>query len=128
MYICLFHKTNSRYQRILWLLEELQLDYEVIFCDANIPTQKLVPLQSNDPPTKFPTVQIFHNDLTEVMTLSETAAIADYLSHQLNALGLSLLSGQEAHLYFYWKNFDEATFMPEQEQSTALFLLRHSLG
>lgn len=109
----MLHKTNSRSQRILWLLEELQLDYEVVFCGANIPTQELAPLQSNHPPIKFPTVQIFHDDLTEVITLSETAAIADYLSHQLNALGISLLSGQEAHLYFYWKNFAEATFMPD---------------
>ena len=53
--------------------------------------------------------------------MSETAAIADYLSHQLNALGISQLSRQEIQFYYFWKNFAEATFMPEQEQSTALF-------
>jgi len=45
--------------------------------------------------------------------MSETAAIADYLSHQLNNLGISQLSRQEIPFYYYWKNFAEATFMPD---------------
>ena len=121
MHICLFHKTNSRSQRILWLLEELHLDYKVIYSDHPIPTQELEKLPSHPSSLKFPTVQIFHDDSTESIVISETAAIADYLSHQLNALGISQLSRQEIQFYYYWKNFAEATFMPEQEQSTALF-------
>ena len=36
MHIRLFHKTNSRSQRILWLLEELNLDYELVFGDTEM--------------------------------------------------------------------------------------------
>lgn len=32
MQIKLFHLVNSRSQRVIWLLEELQLDYEIIQC------------------------------------------------------------------------------------------------
>lgn len=121
MHIRLFHKTNPRSQRILWLLEELHLDYEVIYCNHPIPTQELEKLPSHPSSLKFPTVQIFPDDSAESIVISETAAIAEYLSHQLNALGISQLFRQEIQSYYYWKNFAEATFMPEQEQSTALF-------
>ena len=112
MHICLFHKTNSRSQRILWLLEELHLDYEVIYDDHPIPTQELEKLPCYPSSLKFPTVKIFHDDSTESIVMSETAAIADYLSHQLNTLSISQLSHQEIQFYYYWKNFAEATFMP----------------
>ena len=89
MHIRLFHKTNSRSQRILWLLEELHLDYEVIYDDHPIPTQELEKLPCYPSSLKFPTVKIFHDDSTESIVMSETAAIAHYLSHQLNALSIS---------------------------------------
>ncbi|TCB62263.1 glutathione binding-like protein [Acinetobacter terrae] len=113
MHIHLFHKINSRSQRILWLLEELNLDYELVFGDTDISTQEFEPYQNNHPPTKFPTVHIFNDHSTDVMTLAETAAIADYLSHQSNDLGISQLSSSEILHYYFWKNFAEATLMPD---------------
>ncbi|CAB1214516.1 glutathione S-transferase N-terminal domain-containing protein [Acinetobacter bouvetii] len=113
MHITLFHKTNSRSQRILWLLEELNLDYELIHCDDPIPTQGFDKLPNLNSTLKFPTVQICDEHSTEVISLTETAAIADYLSHQCNSLGMAQLSSSEMLHYYFWKNFAEATLMPD---------------
>ncbi|OTG81697.1 glutathione binding-like protein [Acinetobacter sp. ANC 4648] len=113
MHIRLFHKTNSRSQRILWLLEELQLDYELIFCNNDPENSNLDQIENQNLPTKFPTVKIYGNDPSDIITLAETAAISDYLSYLSNDLGISQLNPQEVHLYYYWKNFTEATFMPD---------------
>ncbi len=81
MHIRLFHKANSRSQRILWLLEELKLDYELVFCDNNPSDQSLAHIKHPHRLAKFPTVQIYENEGSDVITLAETAAIADYLSY-----------------------------------------------
>ena len=113
MHIRLFHKTNSRSQRILWLLEELKLDYELVFCDNNPSDQSLDQIKHPHRLAKFPTVQICENEGSDVITLAETAAIADYLSYLFNELGIAQLSHQEIQHFYYWKNFAEATLMPD---------------
>ncbi|OTG69186.1 glutathione S-transferase [Acinetobacter sp. ANC 4470] len=113
MHIRLFHKTNSRFQRILWLLEELKLDYELIFCEDNLSNQSLDPIKHPHLLAKCPTVQIYENDGSDVITPAETASISDYLSYLFNDLGIAQLSHQEIQFYYYWKNFAEATFMPD---------------
>lgn len=113
MHIRLFHKTNSRSQRILWLLEELKLDYELVFCDNNPSDQNLAHIKHPHRLAKFPTVQIYENDGSDVITLTETAAIADYLSYLFNDLGIAQFSHQEIQHFYYWKNFAEATLMPD---------------
>ncbi len=105
MQIRLFHKTNSRSQRIVWLLEELQLDYELIFCDS---TALNPALQQADHPHrlgKFPTLQIHHNPSLEVITLAETAAIADYLSYLCNDLAISKLTAPRGHTVLLLEKF-----------------------
>ena len=113
MQIRLFHKTNSRSQRIVWLLEELKLDYELVFCDNNPLDQNSAHIKHPHRLAKFPTVQICENDGSDVITLAETAAIADYFSYLCNDLGIAQLTHQEIQLYYYWKNFAEATLMPD---------------
>ena len=113
MHIRLFHKTNSRSQRIVWLLEELKLDYELVFCDNNPSDQNSAHIKHPHLLAKFPTVQICENDGSDVITLAETAAIADYFSYLCNDLGIAQLTHQEIQLYYYWKNFAEATLMPD---------------
>ncbi len=113
MHIRLFHKTNSRSQRILWLLEELKLDYELVFCDNNPSDQSLDQIKHPHRLAKFPTVQIYENEGSDAITLAETAAIADYLSYLFNELGIAQLSHQEIQHFYYWKNFAEATLMPD---------------
>ena len=113
MFIRLFHKTNSRSQRILWLLEELHLDYELIFCNDNPSDQTLKQVKHPHLLAKYPTVQIHDKDSSAVITLAETAAISEYFSYLSKELEISELNPEEVHLYYYWKNFAEATFMPD---------------
>lgn len=113
MHIRLFHKINSRSQRIVWLLEELKLDYELVVCDNDPSDQNLAHIKHPHRLAKFPTVQIYEADGSNVITLAETAAIADYLSYLFNDLGVDQLSHQEIQHFYYWKNFAEATLMPD---------------
>ena len=69
MNITLFHLPNSRSQRILWLLEELNCDYKLILANA-------VP---DDRTMKYPTIDILDHGTT--LRLTESSAIAEFLSH-----------------------------------------------
>ena len=64
----LHHLQNSRSQRILWLLEELELYYELKLHDAT---------QARQTNLKFPTLDIPHD--TQTVRLTESSAIAEYL-------------------------------------------------
>jgi glutathione S-transferase len=99
MQITLFHLPNSRSQRIVWLLEELNLNYELNICDQNAPQAKM----------KFPTVQIEQHG--KIQQLSESSAIAEYLC-QLEQKLVVLPSDQDYWHYCFYKNFADASFMP----------------
>lgn len=108
----LYHLANSRSQRILWLLEELELQYQLEICkvDQNSTTyQKLKMLYPNP---KFPLLHIQCSQAQENIFLSETSAIADYLSQKFQKLALSNLKDTEQVDFLYWKNFAESSFMP----------------
>ena len=64
----LHHLQNSRSQRILWLLEELELSYELKLYDAT---------QARQTNLKFPTLDISHD--TQTIQLTESSAIVEYL-------------------------------------------------
>ena len=64
----LHHLQNSRSQRILWLLEELELSYELKLYDAT---------QARQTNLKFPTLEISHD--TQTIRLTESSAIVEYL-------------------------------------------------
>ena len=64
----LHHLQNSRSQRILWLLEELELYYEIKLHDAT---------QARQTNLKFPTLDIPHD--TQTVRLTESSAIAEHL-------------------------------------------------
>ena len=64
----LHHLQNSRSQRILWLLEELELYYEIKLHDAT---------QARQTNLKFPTLDIPHD--TQTVQLTESSAIVEYL-------------------------------------------------
>ena len=64
----LHHLQNSRSQRILWLLEELELSYELKLYDAT---------QARQTNLKFPTLDILHD--AQTVRLTESSAIVEYL-------------------------------------------------
>ncbi|EOX7563952.1 glutathione binding-like protein [Acinetobacter baumannii] len=45
--------------------------------------------------------------------MAETSAILDYLSHLHPELGQNNLLGQQLQNFYYWKNYCEATFIPD---------------
>lgn len=108
MQIRLFHLQNSRSQRIIWFLEELGLNYELtIKAHSGIDKDKNSPHQLS----KFPTIEIIEQGKTSI--LAETSAILDYLSHLHPQLGPNSLLSQQLQNFYYWKNYSEATFIPD---------------
>ena len=106
--IVVHHLNNSRSQRVLWLLEELGLAYEIKHYQRNA-TSMLAPpeLLAVHPLGKSPVI-------TDAgVTLAETGAIVEYLLAQHG--GGRLLPGPntpEALRYRYWLHFSEGSMMP----------------
>jgi glutathione S-transferase len=106
--IVVHHLENSRSQRILWLLEELGVAYEVKRYERD-PKTMLAPasLRAVHPLGKSPVV----TDGTQ--TVAETGAIVEYL---LGKYGdgrlLPAAESQDRHRYTYWLHFAEGSAMP----------------
>ncbi|GHA20117.1 glutathione S-transferase [Oceanisphaera arctica] len=106
--IQLHHLNNSRSQRILWLLEELGLEYEIKHYRRDTDTQ-LAPdsLKRIHPLGKAPV-------LTDGgMTLAESGAIIDYLAQTYGRDTLLPANNSPAWWdYVYWLHYAEGSLMP----------------
>lgn len=108
MTITVHHLNNSRSQRILWLLEELGLEYEVKRYERD-PETMLAPdsLRSVHPLGKSPIIT------DEELTLAESGAIVEYLVERYDNGRLAPLVGTSARLrYTYWLHYAEGSAMP----------------
>lgn len=105
--ITVHHLNNSRSQRVLWLLEELGLDYEVRRYERDPATMLAPPaLKAVHPLGKSPVVEI------DGQVLAETGAIIDYLVERQGG-GLAPAAGTPAHQnYRYWLHYAEGSAMP----------------
>lgn len=106
--IVVHHLENSRSQRIIWLLEELGLDYEVKRY-ARDPRTMLAPaeLRALHPLGKSPIL----TDGDRV--IAETGAIVDYLIDTYGAGRLIPVVGTPERLqYNYWTHYAEGSAMP----------------
>jgi glutathione S-transferase len=106
--ITVHHLENSRSQRILWLLEELGLDYEIRKYQRD-PLTSLGPaeLQALHPLGKAPLVT------DGELTLAESGAIIEYLVATYGKGRLRPAEGTSAALaYTYWLHYAEGSFMP----------------
>ena len=106
--ICVHHLNNSRSQRVLWLLEELALPYELV-CYARHPTTMLAPaaLKQVHPLGKSPVL----TDGERV--LAESGAILEYLVATYGNGRLAPALGTPDHLdYTYWLHYAEGSLMP----------------
>ncbi len=106
--IVVHHLNNSRSQRILWLLEELGLDYDIKRYERD-PNTMLAPasLKEVHPLGKSPVVT------DEGQTLAESGAIIDYLVERYGKGKLAPLSGTPEKLrYNYWLHYSEGSVMP----------------
>ena len=107
--LAVHHLNNSRSQRVLWLLEELGLDYTVVRYQRDAETM-LAPasLRKVHPLGKSPVVVDGDN------TLAESGAILEYLVERYDtAHDFAPSSGTPERLrYRYWMHYAEGSAMP----------------
>ena len=106
--VIVHHLNNSRSQRILWLLEELGVAYEVKRHERNKVTMLAPPeLRAVHPLGKSPVI----TDGTT--TVAESGAIVEYLVEKYGDGRLIPKPGTPERLrYTYWLHFAEGSGMP----------------
>ena len=107
--ITVHHLNNSRSQRVLWMLEELALDYQIERYQRDAKTM-LAPasLKAVHPLGKSPVL------VDGKQTLAESGAILDYLAQRYgHEKKLVPEAGTPAYLtYNYWMHYAEGSLMP----------------
>ncbi len=106
--IVVHHLNNSRSQRVLWLLEELAIPYEIKFYARDAKTMLAPPsLRKVHPLGKSPVI-------TDAdLTLAESGAIVEYLIERYGAGQFSPPAGSaESVRYRYWMHYAEGSAMP----------------
>ncbi|MFN6565194.1 MAG: glutathione S-transferase family protein [Nostoc sp. ChiSLP01] len=106
--IVVHHLNNSRSQRVLWLLEELGIEYDIKFYERD-PKTMLAPasLREVHPLGKSPVI----TDVGE--TIAESGAIIEYIVERYGNGRLIPPSGTPEHLrYTYWLHYAEGSAMP----------------
>ena len=106
--ITLHHLNNSRSQRILWLLEELGVPYEIKRYQRDTQTMLAPPeLRAIHPLGKSPVIT------DGALTVAESGAIIEYLIERYGQGRLIPTAGTTERLrYTYWLHFAEGTAMP----------------
>ncbi len=105
--ITVHHLNNSRSQRILWLLEELGVDYQIAFYERDALT-RLAPaaLKAVHPLGKSPVIT------DDGRTIAESGAIIEYLASRHGGGRLTPAPGSQAALdYLHWMHFAEGSAM-----------------
>jgi glutathione S-transferase len=106
--IVVHHLNNSRSQRVLWLLEELGLAYEVKRYERDAKTMLAPPaLLAVHPLGKSPVI------VDGTVTVAESGAIVEYLIDHYGAGRLIPPAGTPERLrYTYWLHYAEGSAMP----------------
>jgi glutathione S-transferase len=106
--ITVHHLNNSRSQRVLWLLEELGLPYEIKHYQRDPKTMLAPPeLRAVHPLGKSPVIT------DEGLTIAESGAILEYLVDRYGDGRLKPVAGTEDALrYRYWMHYAEGSAMP----------------
>jgi glutathione S-transferase len=107
MTIIVHHLNNSRSQRILWLLEELSVPYEIRHYQRDAVTNLAPPeLLTIHPLGKSPMIE------DEGQVVFESAAIVEYIAERHNGAHLVPARGTDAHIrYLEWLHFAEGSVM-----------------
>ena len=102
------HLNNSRSQRVLWLLEELQVPYELRKYERDPRTMLAPPeLRAIHPLGKSPVI------VDDGQVVAESGAIVEYLVDRYDTGRLAPLSGMPERLRFnYWLHYAEGSAMP----------------
>jgi glutathione S-transferase len=110
--IIVHHLNNSRSQRVLWLLEELGVPYEIRAYQRDRKTMLAPPeLRAVHPLGKSPVITDRNGGAD--LTLAESGAIIEYLATRYGAQRLVPAAGSPERLcYTYWMHFAEGSAMP----------------
>jgi glutathione S-transferase len=105
--ITVHHLENSRSQRVLWMLEELGLPYEVRRYERNPKTMLAPPeLKAVHPLGKSPVIE------DDGHVVAETGAIVEYLVEKADGrLGTPAHRADALH-YRFWLHYAEGSLMP----------------
>jgi glutathione S-transferase len=106
--ITVHHLNNSRSQRVLWLLEELALPYEIVRYQRDPKTMLAPPaLRAVHPLGKSPVVT------DDGRTIAESGAIIEYILEQHGPGRLEPALGSDERLRFrYFLHYAEGSLMP----------------
>lgn len=106
--IVVHHLNNSRSQRVLWLLEELAVPYEIQRYQRDAKTMLAPPeLKKVHPLGKSPVIT------DEGRTIAESGLILEYLVERYGDGKLAPPAGSEERLrYRYWMHYAEGSAMP----------------
>ncbi|OAG75282.1 Glutathione S-Transferase [Acetobacter malorum] len=108
--ITVHHLDNSRSQRVLWLLEELELPYDIKFYKRDPKTMMAPPsLKAIHPLGKAPII----TDTEGNVTLAESGAIIEYLIDKYGQGRLAPARDTPDYIRFiYWLHYAEGSAMP----------------
>jgi glutathione S-transferase len=106
--ITVHHLNNSRSQRVLWLLEELSVPYDIKHYQRDAKTMLAPPeLRAVHPLGKSPVIT------DGATTVAETGAIVEYIIGTYGEGRLIPAAGTPERLrYTYWLHFAEGSAMP----------------
>ncbi|WP_237043998.1 glutathione S-transferase [Aquipseudomonas alcaligenes] len=105
--IIVHHLNNSRSQRILWLLEELGVEYRIQRYERDPKTMLAPPeLRAAHPLGKSPVIS------DGELTLAESGAIIDYLANRYGQELLPPAGSPERLRCNYWLHYAEGSAMP----------------
>ena len=106
--ITVHHLNNSRSQRILWMLEELDVPYEIRRYQRDAKTMLAPPgLRAVHPLGKSPVITDGDR------TVAESGAILEYLVERYGNGSLKPVPGSAEHdRYRYWLHYAEGSLMP----------------
>ena len=107
--IIVHHLENSRSQRVLWMLEELGLPYQVKRYERNKKTMLAPPeLKQVHPLGKSPVIE----DTDGGHVIAETGAIVEYLVEKADGRLGAPAHRDSALRYRFWLHYAEGSLMP----------------
>ena len=112
--ITVHHLNNSRSQRSLWMLEELNQEYEIIGYERDLKTlQGPDSLRNIHPLGKSPVIT--DDSSGKQILIAESGAIVEYLLQNYgknSSLIIPETGSQQERDYLYWLHFSEGSLMP----------------
>ncbi|MCX8958773.1 glutathione S-transferase family protein [Erwinia psidii] len=105
--ITVHHLNNSRSQRILWMLEELELPYQIKQYQRESSMLAPESLKKVHPLGKSPVITDGN------LTVAESGAILEYLQERYDSENRLTLTDEDARLQCrYWLHYAEGSLMP----------------